>query len=398
MFHDSRPARVLLHGLVAPLALGGLFGGLAMGLAPAAMAAAACQVQGSPPPVSPPRDAELHGVAEISSCDVWAVGLNDSQPLTEHFDGTAWKVIPGPKNLAGTLAGVSAVSTSNVYAVGTLVQGARRLPLILRWDGQAWTQQNIPGLAQDGELNSVKAVSATDVWAAGDAVVPGTNRFEQLILHFDGSTWTRTPVPQVERATDDIRVRAVSATSSHDAWVVGNVLNFFKQGQDLPFILHWNGSRWTRAGLPVLGATGFPGLAKGADLLGVAARTADDAWAVGSAGPEPGQTLIVHWNGQSWIPVPSPSPGGQAGDDFLRSVTVTSPFSAVAVGEFTTSTGVSGLLLRWDGMRWRQVPVTSPGSVTRLMSVDAGSPGDFWAVGFTTSASTPEKAFAVHGF
>jgi hypothetical protein len=30
--------------------------------------------------------------------------------------------------------------------------------------------------------------------------------------------------------------------------------------------------------------------------------------------------------------------------------------------------------------------------------VDTDSPGDFRAAGFTSSASTPEKVFAVHGF
>jgi len=401
--HYSRPARALVRGLAAPLALGGLFGGLAAGVGPAAVAsaaasAAACQVQGSPPPVSPPRDSQLHGVAVISSCDAWAVGLNDSQILTEHFDGSAWKVIPGPKDLAGNLLGVSAVSTSSVYAVGTLLKNNAQLPLILHWDGQAWTPQGIPGLTQNGFLRSVTAVSATDVWAAGDAFVPGTNRSEPLILHFDGSAWTRRPALPVGRPTNDIRTWAVSATSSHDAWVVGTVLNFFRQDQDLPFILHWNGSGWTRSGLPILGETGLPALTKGADLLGVAARTPDDAWAVGSAGPEPGQTLILHWNGLIWVPVPSPSPGGLAGDDFLRSVTATSPSSAVAVGQFTTPTGTRGLLLRWDGTRWHQAPIASSATFTTLLAVDADSPGDDWAVGFTENVGSPDKVFAVHGF
>jgi len=389
--HNSRPARALVRGLAAPLALGGLFGGLAAGLGPAAAAsAAACQVQGSPQPVSPPKGGVLSGVAVISSCDVWAVGATDAQALTEHFDGTAWKVVPGPKNLTAVLGGVGAVSSSNVYAVGSSVQGTDRFPLVLHWDGQAWAQQTISGTVPDGELSGVKVVSATDIWAVGDADVPGTNRRQPLILHFNGSSWTSTRVPQVAGMSSDAVLDAVSATSAHDAWAVGNVFNFFAQGHDLPFILHWNGILWTR--VPLLVSP------RGAGLRGVTATAPNDAWAVGFTGSATGQPLTLHWNGRSWNPVPSPSPGGPASDSFLASVTATSRFSAFAVGQFDTSDGRDGLLLRWNGFRWRQVPTANPELRTQLTGVDADSASDVWAVGSTESNNTPTIPFAVHGF
>lgn len=42
-----------------------------------------------------------------------------------------------------------------------------------------------------------------------------------------------------------------------------------------------------------------PGVRRGGDLLGVAATSATNVWAVGYTDGG-GKTLIVHWNGTSW--------------------------------------------------------------------------------------------------
>src|SRR5579871_4133268 len=73
-----------------------------------------------------------------------------------------------------------------------------------------------------------------------------------------------------------------------------------------------------------LAAASFSG-----QLHGVAATSAKNAWAVGSAGTTTHpKTLIVHWNGSSWRPVSSPSPSGS----MLRAVAATSASNAWAVG------------------------------------------------------------------
>ena len=76
----------------------------------------------------------------MSADDTWAVGLatstyyisdgdpiTSSQTLIEHWDGTAWSIVPGPNpgtadNYYGTITnelyGVPAVSASDVWAVG----------------------------------------------------------------------------------------------------------------------------------------------------------------------------------------------------------------------------------------------------------------------------------------
>jgi hypothetical protein len=79
-------------------------------------------------------------------------------------------------------------------------------------------------------------------------------------------------------------------------------------------------------------------------------------------------------------------------------VIATSRFGAFAVGQFDTSDGRDGLLLRWNGFGWRQVPTANPELRTQLSGVDADSARDVWAVGSTESNNTPTIPFAVHGF
>ncbi len=43
------------------------------------------------------------------------------------------------------------------------------------------------------------------------------------------------------------------------------------------------------------------------------------------------------------------------------------------------------LILHWNGVTWLQVPSPSPGNFTELTGVRAVSASDAWAVGFTGS-------------
>src|SRR5206468_9107024 len=71
-------------------------------------------------------DNQLRGVAAVSANDVWAVGdysngTGHQQTLVEHWNGTAWSVVPSPNVGTGhnVLNGVAAVSANDVWAVGT---------------------------------------------------------------------------------------------------------------------------------------------------------------------------------------------------------------------------------------------------------------------------------------
>ena len=93
---------------------------------------------------------------------------------------SSWHVQPTPK-LTGGLTSVSALSVSNVFAVGSQAGGG----LAEHWDGAAWTVLNVPNPAKSCVLSSVAAVALNDAWAAGfcDGVA-------YYLLHWDGTVWS----------------------------------------------------------------------------------------------------------------------------------------------------------------------------------------------------------------
>jgi uncharacterized protein (TIGR03118 family) len=95
----------------------------------------------SPAPTkSPGLDSFLNGITAISANNIWAVGLVDTSlggqaTLTEHWDGTSWKIInsPNPGNAHNGLSGATALSDGTVAAVGFQQdQGFDKVPLILQ--------------------------------------------------------------------------------------------------------------------------------------------------------------------------------------------------------------------------------------------------------------------------
>ena len=96
----------------------------------------------------------LTGIAAVAQCDVWAVGYTEhvnidgsNRALIEHWTGGPWAVTPAPPLTSDArLFGVSAVSASNVWAVGYTTDATTDLAqtLILHWDGSNWTRQMSP--------------------------------------------------------------------------------------------------------------------------------------------------------------------------------------------------------------------------------------------------------------
>jgi len=85
----------------------------------------------------------LYSVVAISSDDVWAVGRHDPNftdylPLTMHWDGVRWRVVPGANpNDDANLLDVTAISSQDLWAVGGTFPGVGGglAPLTERSDG-----------------------------------------------------------------------------------------------------------------------------------------------------------------------------------------------------------------------------------------------------------------------
>jgi hypothetical protein len=130
------------------------------------------------PAVTGPSSPILHGVTAVASNNIWAVGENEEVPglgittLIEHWNGSAWSIVPSPTPGAyPTLNAVAARSASDVYAVGfnePSVNGGVQQGLILRWNGSTWSADADPTAGTFSPLYGAATLpGATGEWAAG---------------------------------------------------------------------------------------------------------------------------------------------------------------------------------------------------------------------------------------
>ena len=170
------------------------------------------------------------------------------------------------------------------------------------------------GAPYSSDLAAVTATSAHDVWAVGsyDANDPEGSPYAE---HFNGRSWKPFLLPEPSSDYPDAWLAAVSASSVNDVWAVG-------RGSERALIEHYGGLRWRLAG-------GVK--TDGSELLGVAAVSRRDAWAVGwePARQWDSKPLIEHWNGLSWRQVTSPFP---VGNDELLAISAISADDIWAVG------------------------------------------------------------------
>ena len=231
-------------------------------------------------------------VAGVSQSDVWAVGGIGLQGLSgptlvEHWDGSVWREIPGPR---GTLDGVAAVSGSDAWAVGYSGTPRRQRSLIAHWNGASWTVVPSPNVGSS-RLNGISAVSATDVWAVG--LTYSGRHARTLIEHWNGSSWKRVPSPSPGAYPE---LASVSAASSKNAWAVGDTYTGIGASWHT-VIERWNGSSWKRVASP----TPPVPMDMHVYLTGVVALSSRNVLAVGNY--DTGHawlTLGERWNGMAW--------------------------------------------------------------------------------------------------
>jgi hypothetical protein len=327
--------------------------------------------------VSAPGPGGLQGVSAVSSNDVWAVGSQPpaNHPLVEHWDGASWTISPSPAVSRGLLNAVNAVSSSDVWAVGANGSGT----LAEHWDGVRWTivPSPSPGNVYN-QLYGVSGTGASDQWAAGygqNLVSPNKYVGNVLIEHWNGIAWQTVPVPQIDAQLYSIRAVTVS-----NAWAVG--YSGLPGNQEL--VLHWDGHSWTQV-------TAAPndnvlyGLNQGGLRL---------HWAAGQyAPPGVGNAQVLHLVKKSsswaWEAVPTQIP--TQGSSGLLSVVQVSSTNVWAVGNAASPnpSGVSSLIEHWNGSQFTIDPSGSVNGGDLFSIASAGSrPKVLWAVGLENS-NTP---------
>jgi hypothetical protein len=230
------------------------------------------------PSPSPGQLSNLFGVKAVSANDIWVAGFfynnaGNSQGLIEHWDGRKWSVVPGPSpgltnNELHTLAVVSA---KEVWVGGAQSndQGNTYQTLIERWNGKTWNVVPSPSPGSPyNDLQGVTAISASDVWAVGK--YSGNTFVDQTLAeHWDGKNWKVVPTRDIGPAGNDLS--DVSARTGTEVWAAGS---YFKSGIAQTLVERWDGERWSVVPSP------NPG--KQWDQLQSITKISNTLWSVGN--------------------------------------------------------------------------------------------------------------------
>jgi hypothetical protein len=242
-------------------------------------------------------------------------------PVFEHWNGASW-ANDSPTTTTNGLqpTGVDSISPTDAWAVGLGGEA-------WHWNGASWTRNDPLFLGTLTSFSGVYEAASNDVWAAGETYDSGTGVQGPLVEHWNGASWSVSPIIQQSGL---IHLTAIGALSSSDIWVGG----VGDQYSPTPYFQHWNGTTWTAYLAPT---------APIIELTGIDPISTNDVWAVGWGGNFQG--AVFHWNGSSWSKVAVPTA--------LSGFTYSGVTSTGANDIWVAASG--GVAIHWNGQTWQQV-------------------------------------------
>ncbi|WP_234381338.1 MULTISPECIES: hypothetical protein [unclassified Streptomyces] len=226
-----------------------------------------------------------------------------------------------PASAPVTVSDLSARGPGEAWASGYEHAADGLRPMLYRWDGTAWTRDTtFPGAGELGRLGKVRFVGE-EAWILQDRAGAGQ------ILRRSADGWSAVPLPQTLSVHQDF------AAVPGAAWVVGEDDTGLK-------VLRHDGSGWTAQPTP-------DGVRH---LMGITARTADEAWAWADAA---GGTMVLRWDGTAWRDAEVPLPPNSN----LHTILV-EPSGRVTLGGSQYADGAPRAYLRRCG---REAPPGSSG-------------------------------------
>jgi hypothetical protein len=265
-------------------------------------------------------------------------------------DGQSWHIVEstnpgtGPSATTNILKGVAGTSTDDVWAVGyyfNAAGGIYQQTLIQHWNGSQWstiTSPNVSGVRN--YLTSVSAISTSDVWAVG-YTLNSSNQSAVLLLHWNGTEWGIVTNPTVSGSYSYLY--GVTCADADNCWAVGTY-NPAEDTTDETLVLRKGTfSNWTVESSP------SPSTSLNR-LYGAANVSEEYVWAVGKYQSTPSNTLTMRrLPTTGWETVSSPN--ADTDENVLRAVvvvpgtTVSSGGDVWAVGYYKSSTLLEELTL-----------------------------------------------------
>lgn len=294
-------------------------------------------------------------------------------PTPTPAPSSGWSIVssPSPDPYGNQLNSVAAVSGSDVWAVGT----AGPNTLAEHWNGSSWSIVPTPNPAGTGvqaQLVGVTAVTSNDVWAVGFSASPSTD-YATLAEHWNGSSWSIVPTPNPP-GLPTVSLNAVAAIWANDIWAVGGNPPSQRGYSGQALLEHWNGSTWSIVAAPPSTATWFA-----SSRFGLAAVASSNVWAIGNFDS-------FHWDGTAWSVVQGAQSTIAASAAGAAGVWAVGSYTSGGYGYSTTST----LAYLWNGSSWVQTSSVTPTFADTFQGVSARASSDVWAVGTSGTLTLTE--------
>jgi hypothetical protein len=316
---------------------------------------------------------------------VWAVGyyydsnLAAYRTMTQRYNGSSWSVVSSPNGSStgySQLNKVDATSASNVWAIGYDTVGGG---LIERYDGTRWVRMSAPSSVA---LRGIDVVSPTEVWVAGYSGAQAT------VARWKNGSWTtRYTLPAVGRHLSVFE--GIAVNSAGEVWAVGWDRDYNATGRPVSsLVVHFDGTTWTREATPNPDDRNT--------LMDVSALGNGDVFAVGVAQDTSGggiqpRALILREHAGAWASLSVPAADGESQGQ-LQSVTAVSSSSVWAVGYYYSSTSglYQPLLVHWSangGAGTLTTHEVSPPLSTSATAwgVTSNAGGTLWASGYQST-------------
>jgi hypothetical protein len=298
-------------------------------------------------------------VVALSKKNIWALGGTDrangfspsGSPVAVHWNGSGWASVPMPAGAVGTIGTASAVSASDIWAA-TVFGGS-----VLHYNGTRWSvAKHLPQPTFSATvITGITALGPTNVWVFGGGNGPA---IAQGTWHYDGRKWT-----QWLGIADGLAT--ASALSPKDIWAVRGEL-----GPAMPGIERFNGRSWK-----LLTAKALAGLAFG----GITAFSDKDVWVTAAFSVPPFTRFLLHYDGTRWSRVVIPWPavlGGAVVRDghgglWLTGVVIAANHTGKWYAMHRTAAGAWSRVAITDGSLWDLAHI--PGTASEISVGDAFS-------------------------
>jgi hypothetical protein len=216
---------------------------------------------------------------------LWASGPNDvwiSGSELWRWNGTSLKPMIGFR-----IAKAWGTGPNDVWAIeyGDTTAANR----MYHWDGALW-KEHTPALVQGQypiRIFALWGASPNDIWGMGNVANNFLPTPTQVIMHWDGQSWTPTS------ALDDPMMQyrfvvGMWGSSNHDIWALESARTTME-------MWHYDGVAWTAT-------VSMPTAISPTTAGGVWGSSATDVWAT-IGGSDGASGVVSHFDGSSWTPV-----------------------------------------------------------------------------------------------